>query len=257
MMIDHFAMKLGKRAPRLDIRTLALARYVNIATLPPAPTTRTWSTAVKDPWGMMLNNTLGDCGIAGMGHAELGWNANAGAAAITIPDADILAGYEAVGGYVPGNPATDGGIVLLDGLNWWRQTGIAGLKIDAYAGIQFNDSSWVKIAINLFGGAYTGLALPLTAQIQDVWDVVGFGIFGKSKPNSWGGHCVWAIDYNLIGPVVVTWGILKQLTWAFWLKYCDEAYAVSSKQFLCSATGKTPVGLDLATMDADVNQVAA
>ena len=32
--------------------------------------------------------------------------------------------------------------------------------------------------------------------------------------------------YNAKGPVCVTWGRKQQMTWAFFDKYCDEAYAI-------------------------------
>ena len=32
--------------------------------------------------------------------------------------------------------------------------------------------------------------------------------------------------YTKLGPVCVTWGRKQQMTWAFFNKYCDEAYAI-------------------------------
>ena len=42
---------------------------------------------------------------------------------------------------------------------------------------------------------------------------------------------------------MVTWGALKRMTWAFWDRYCDEAWCVLSPDFL--AAGRSPQGFDL------------
>jgi hypothetical protein len=39
-------------------------------------------------------------------------------------------------------------------------------------------------------------------------------------------NCTYIVALNLVGPVCVTWGARQQMTWAFWDKYYDEAYAV-------------------------------
>ncbi|MGH9731075.1 MAG: hypothetical protein ACRD4A_05190, partial [Candidatus Acidiferrales bacterium] len=62
-------------------------------------------------------------------------------------------------------------------------------------------------------------------------------------PGSWGGHSVWVPAYNAQGPVCVTWGALKQVTWAGWLRYCDEAHAIVSPAWL-NKEGRSTCGLD-------------
>ena len=47
-----------------------------------------------------------------------------------------------------------------------------------------------------------------------------------SRKGSWGGHYVYVPGYTPPGPVCVTWGRKQQMTWAWFAKYCDEAYAV-------------------------------
>jgi len=127
----------------------------------------------------------------------------------------------------------DNGLNILDSLNEWRHTGWKPTakkdvyKIHAFAQITPVRHAEVQAAIYLLTAAYIGLALPASAQGQfqsgQRWDVVaGSG----SAPNSWGGHCVIIPGYNPIGPVCVTWGQKQQMTWAFFDKYCDEAYAV-------------------------------
>ena len=99
--------------------------------------------------------------------------------------------------------STDKGAVELDVLNYWRQQGIAGHKIDAYAAFDSTNGETTRQAISLFGGICTGLALPLSAQQQGVWDV----------PSLWS---------RLRG-------------WDFFAQYCDEAYAPLSHDWLRQA----------------------
>lgn len=109
-MADHSKMKLGRKAIRTDSRTLALGDYLTPA-IPPPPPTADWTKGIAS-WGMMLNDNLSDCTIAGCGHAVQVWTANT-ASMVTVPDATVEKYYEQWDGYVPSNPSTDrGGIEL-------------------------------------------------------------------------------------------------------------------------------------------------
>ena len=202
--------RLGKLPPRPDSRTLQLANYLRAETapraqneaiyhtersegpglglcisgqgtehpcysraaksaLPPAPRSVDWTAEIPS-WPMFSNDTLGDCTAAAAAHMIQCWTANAGDA-FTPTNAQVIAAYSATGHYVPGNPATDRGAVELDVLSVWRQQGIAGHKIDAYVAFSPRNFEHTRQAINIFGGIYIGLALPLSAQNQNVWDV--------------------------------------------------------------------------------------
>ena len=128
-MVDHTKMKLGKLPPRHDGRTLQLARYMKA--LPPPPAAVDWTKGIT-AFGMMLNDALGDCTIAGCGHAVQIWTANLGAE-ITVPDPTVEQFYEEWDGYDPADPSTDQGGVELDVLNSWRQGGFAGHILTGFA----------------------------------------------------------------------------------------------------------------------------
>ena len=66
-MVDHSKMKLGRKAIKTDSRTLAFGDYLTPA-LPPPPKTADWTKGIAS-WGMMLNDTLGDCTIAALAHS--------------------------------------------------------------------------------------------------------------------------------------------------------------------------------------------
>ena len=67
---------------------------------------------------------LGDCVIAGGYHVEAVWTGNAGQL-FTATDAQIVADYGAIGGYVPGDPSTDNGCDEQTAFNYWTKTGFA------------------------------------------------------------------------------------------------------------------------------------
>jgi hypothetical protein len=244
--------KLGKLAPRIDPRTLKLARYLT-GMLPPAPPSVDWGTPVGD-WPMYLNDQIGDCTVAAAGHMIECWTANAMTADVH-GDADILAAYEAISGYNPADPNSDCGAVELDVLKYWRGTGIAGHKIGAFASLNPLHQETIRQAINLFGGIYIGLALPLSAQDQDTWSISDTAYHAEKDPGSWDLHAVNIVGYDEDGLTCITWGARKRMTWEFFLTYCDEAYALISVDFL-RGDGTTPDGFDMKQLKDDLAKVA-
>jgi hypothetical protein len=247
--------KLGKLKPKYDKRTLLLAKYL-LKELPAPPPSVDWSLKVASSLGAMLNagdGAVGDCTIAAAGHIVQELTANAGNM-IIIPDDAILAAYEAVSGFDPNNPDSDQGACALDVLNYWRQTGIGGHQIGAFVGLEPDNILHVQNAILLFEACYIGLALPLYAENQDVWSIPPVPpTDGSDQP--WGGHAVPIVGYDPQGLTVITWGVLKRMTYQFYQQFCDEAYAILSRDMLDSA-GLSPAGLDLTMLQNDLSLVS-
>ena len=245
------AQKLGKLPVRTDVRTLSLARYVDTTTLPSPPATLDLTDRVRE-WPMYDNDKIGDCTCAAAAHMIEAWTAESSGRAVEL---DVQAVLDAFDRVKQVDPVTgEAGAVELDVLNDWRKTGIGGHAIVAYARVSVHDELLVRTAAWLFGGLYIGLQLPLTAQQQATWDWTGT-LAGPAAPGSWGGHAVDVVRYGAAGLTVVTWGALKELTWSFWQRYCDEAYCLISTDFL--AGGRTPDGFDLAALSADLALVTA
>jgi hypothetical protein len=179
----HF--KLGRKALVTDSRTLRLARYFS-PTLAPPPASVDWTKGITQ-WGMMLNDTLGDCTIAGVGHAIQVFTANSGSE-VTLPDQTILDYYEWWDGYVDGDPSTDNGGIELQVLNKWKKKKFWGHRLNAYADPDVSNLTELQQAINLFGGVYIGLNVPQSVMNTDddpsvLWDVTG-------DDSIVGGHCL-------------------------------------------------------------------
>jgi len=243
------AQKLGKLPVRVDVRTLALARYVDTSKLPKPPASFDEMAHVHD-WPMYANDKIGDCTCAAAGHMIEAWTAAARGKATEISEHAVLAAFDKVKSVDP--ETGEAGAVELDVLNYWRKTGIGGHKIGAFARVSVHDATLVRAGTYLFGGLYLGLALPITAQNQDIWDWTG-SLHGDAAPGSWGGHAVDVVGYDTHSVTIVTWGALKQMTWPFFDRYCDEAYAILSTDYL--AKGKAPSGFDLEALKEDLTLV--
>jgi hypothetical protein len=245
--------KLGKQPARIDSRTLKLSDYT-LPTLKPAPWEFNLSGKITN-LGMMLNDSLGDCTCACVGHIVQQWTAENGSE-IIIPDADILSVYEAVGGYIPDDPSTDNGAVILDVLNYWKKNSIDNNALKAYVGLNYKDGQEVTNTVYYFGSMYIGVQLPISAQDQDIWDVPSEGVTGNGSPGSWGGHAIPIVAYDKYHLTCITWGALKKMTWNFYYTYCDEAYALLSPDWFNETSGKCPIGFDLAQLQVDLQLIS-
>ena len=172
-----------------------------------------------------------------------------------LPDSVIVQAYSAITGYsnAGGFSVNDTGVASLDALNYFRKSGIGGHKILAFTGIGYKNIEHVKLAIYLFGGIYAGLALPVTAKTQDIWDVPAGGAKGNGARNSWGGHAVACHKYDKNYIYCITWGAEKKMTWNFFTTYCEEAYVLISEEFIGK---KSPNGFDMATLQKDLKAIA-
>jgi len=240
-------MKLGKAPARRDDRTLSLRRYTALMPLPPDQAGVTSIPGL----GMMLNDSLGDCTCAAIGHLIQTWtyvNKNP----VVLSDADILALYEKACGYNPSDSTTDNGGVELDVLNYWRNNPVVGHSLTAYVGISVARANEIRDAVWFFGGAYAGVQLPISAQTQEVWDVSK----GRNgEVGSWGGHAVPIVGYDKNFLYCITWGAVKKMTWAFYQKYFDEAYALISPDW--TSAGTSPQGFNTVQLIADLQYITS
>jgi hypothetical protein len=124
-----------------------------------------------------------------------------------------------------------------------------------FVGLEPGNHDHIKASVYIFGGCYIGLALPISAQTQNVWSVPPGSLQGPGAPGSWGGHAVPVVAYDSLGLTVVTWGALKQMTWGFWDAYCDESYGLLSPDWV-NAKKIAANGFNLAQLKADLKAIA-
>src|SRR5215472_7606365 len=221
---SHKVFKLGKAPAKRDKRNFRFAALLEAApSLPPSYDFDTKHPGIPTP--MFANDTLGCCVIAGRAHQTLRFEDIEQGSVMMISDKDITRQYfKETGG-------ADSGLVVLDSLGEWRHKGWKVGKhtylIQAYAEVDRGDHSLVSQAIFANVGVGIGLNLPKSAQTEiqtgQPWaTTTGPG----SQPGSWGGHYVYVCGYTTAGPVCVTWGRKQQMTWAWFDRYCDEAYAI-------------------------------
>lgn len=248
-MVDHSMMKLGKMPPLHDPgRRLMASNYLNML---PAPATAYDWTFGQTSYGMMLNNKLGNCTIAGVGHARQMWTRALGTVMYTTPDPIIQKYYVDWDGYIIGDPSTDNGGVEADVLDQWRQNSFDMFQLKAYVDCNHLNHMHVMQSIQYFALAYVGANLPISAQSQDVWDVE---LGPTGIPGSWGGHCFIVVKYDSTGIWCITWGGLKKMTWAWWDAYVDECHVLLAQVWLDNGPVKYPF---MGKLDDDLACVTA
>jgi len=205
------------------------------------------------PLGMFLNDVYGCCVCADTAHTTMLRTANAGT--IIVPtDNDVLKLYEAVGGYVPGDPSTDNGCVESDMETYLIGTGFLGQKLDATSAVNPHNTDHVKWTIRLFGSCRIGFQVPGYCMDQfnndQPWDVTTTG-----DQSIEGGHDVPIVGYAGNMFTVITWGVYQKMTLPFLLRYADEAHAELAFDWV-RQQGTAPSGLDLNDLAAKMAEVS-
>lgn len=239
--------RTGRKPFVPDASDLRFGRYLTKAFK--VPSSIDWAAAVPS-FGMLLNDSLGDCGEAGWLHGLQVWLCNVGKMFVPT-NAQALTLYEQVAGYVPGNASTDVGTNLRDLLKRMTKTPVPGTsKILAYVSVDPKNEAEVKAALTLTGWLYAGLNLTdHSYQDEGVNWTLTSGKGGQPDPEL--GHCVIFTGFTSRGVKTVTWGEEGTASWGYVAKCCDELYAIVSPDWM-NAAGVDPSGLNTAQLEADV-----
>jgi hypothetical protein len=248
---------LGKQAKRTDLRTLQVSAYVNLSTIQETPAAFDWSMVDgRDlAYPMLANDIYGDCVCASALHMQGTWTGQTGNERILTDDMALDA-YGRFTGWRRDDPATDRGAVMIDVATRWRRDPIGDVTIKAFAEVDRRNVDLVRAAANLFGGLWTGWALPRAWQDESAWWTAGPDTSGKWERGSWGGHAVAVVAISPQGLVVRTWGGRRFVTWQAFSIYCDEAYALVPDGLWTTLTGnRCPAGVDGAGLVNDLHIV--
>lgn len=250
-MTDAKQFKFGRRPRIHDSRVPHRSMLtMGVPMAAPPPYLMSYANMLPANLGEMMNDRLGCCTCAAVGHAIQLWSEVADHSMITPPDSAILSLYEAVGGYVPGKPETDGGAIEQEVLAYWLNNPVDGNKLIAYVEIDPANMDDVKRTIVECGLAYIGFNVPAYLQqglmtAGSIWDV------NQAADNSSiGGHAVIIDGYDDKGNLsVISWGSQYSMTPAFWDKQVDECYGLVNDLWV-QTTGSTPAGLPLEALES-------
>jgi hypothetical protein len=219
--------RLGRLPSPHDPDRLRRARLFRAADFPAPPASYNWASAVKAPWGVMLNDAYGDCAVAAPAHLVMAWTAATRGDAAVIPDSVIKQVYFRIS-------PRDQGCNMVDVLNYWASHTIGGHSILGYAPVNPADDAQCLTLGWLFGGLFAGAELPDGGTEGGVWKTPCAGDIG--------GHAFCPVaDFTGGSETVVTWGQLWAMTPGFRRQRVDELYAVLSPDWF-GANGLTPNG---------------
>ena len=250
------AVKLGGRLrPDPHAPMLRLSRYLKAAALPTPPATSDYSAAAASVIANVFDNdSLGDCVIAEAGHFTGVETGNAGDL-FTYSDAQIIADYSAIGGYVPGDSSTDQGCDEVTALNYYTQHGYAnGTKLLGYLAVDPTNQQEVMFAMWAFENLMFGIELP-DAWITPFPSSSGF-VWDVGTPDDQNGHCVGGCGHNATGIQIMTWGMIGTITYAAIAALCAASangalYVRLTPDQLGKAMAKTPSGFAWADLISD------
>jgi hypothetical protein len=241
-------MRLGKLAPKHNPKTLLFRNYL-LKTAPPPPPSKAYYEYKVSSWGMFGNDQYGDCTCACAAHEVMNRTAHGGSI-VTPTDVEVLAMYTAIcPGFNPVGDLNDNGAAITDALGYMAGKGLAGEKLDGWAAIDYTNEVTVRQGIYIFGSVNLGVQIPNSAMDQtqagQAWTVL------DDDGGIDGGHCIPVLGYGAEGLTCVTWGQLQQMTWQWFMTYCDEAYVEVSLDWV-RANGTAVNGLNMAQLTQDL-----
>ena len=213
-------------------------------------------------WPMYLNSMLGCCTISAEGHMFGAWSMYATGTEVTFADSQIQLVYSRVGGYVPGNPATDNGCEMAEVLADAAANGMTDVlgkthKAVAYAAFgNPEDEVLLGQVLDVFGSVYVGFNVQQVIEDEFANDQVW--TYAPGQPFI-GGHCVCLQRRVPAGSKhgilqYCTWGALQWADFGWQANTVEEAWAVVTDDWV-QANGTTVTGLDLQQLLADMQDV--
>jgi hypothetical protein len=261
-------LKYGKLPSRQQAVHLRFSDLANTSKMPTPPADFGHERLVPQ-WGMLLNDRLGDCAIAGSLHETMLWNAEAGKTVnldttLTAHNSAAV-NYHLVTGYKPGpeieNPddagqnPTDQGTDMVHLCSFRRRYGLIDAsktrhKVGAYIALEPGNWEQLKYATYYFDGVGIGIQVPDVYQ-QDFaehkpWDKV-------ANPNIEGGHYITAVAWHNNMVNLVTWGSIQPMTQAGYEEFNDETYAYLTQEKLKS--GVDLEGFNFKQLTADLQDL--
>jgi hypothetical protein len=220
-----FIGKTGANPPVVDKRNIMLGTILNVGQLPPLPDSFDVDVGLGViPDAVDGNDLLRCCVISARAKQTRRFECSEQGTCPDIQEKVIT------GEYFLETGGPDSGLDVLASLKKWRREGwnIGGrnYRIYAFAAVNWLDHVEVEYALMLFHGIQITLALPASAQHEDVWATL------TDRPGSWDYHQVYGtryldvIGYDANGVIIRTWGREQRVTWPWWDKYVCACFVV-------------------------------
>lgn len=235
---ERVMMTDGRRLGRLPLKTtrkaLNFTDFFKFVALPKR--TNYWTKKKPLAQRTFGNDEYGDCTRAKQAYASIRMERIEQKRTIDITDEEVIRVYKEMSDRRYGGG--DNGAYEDDALSDWRnpETTFRDTKgnpitIDAYLRINAQNHAEVKAGLALSGakGIAICINLPLIFSRQHYWTIdEGTALIGDAMPGSWGGHSMWAIDYDEKDLIVDdTWAEgPRRISWAAVAAYVDEAHLV-------------------------------
>jgi hypothetical protein len=223
--------------------------YYAAGSLPKAPAKVPIPTVAS--WGMDMNDTLGDCGVAGLNHGFMADASIVGVESESFPSDQQISEY-----YFTYTGGQDDGVVLSDYLAYVKAHPFYGHTIAAYAPVAVHDIPTLQFATNFYGFSYTGITVTesMMNKVQSPPPWQPWTLEDALDPNVEGGHCVPIVAYDSNYLTVITWGQPLQVQYSAWHYMSTEAYAIITGEF--AAKGGDTRGVNLAALQADLDKLS-
>lgn len=230
---------LGRLPAKSSRKALMFSDFMKVGAPEPPKATNFWRRRTSFPLRTFGNTRYGSCTRSKQAIAAMRMERLETRQTPRITDDEIIRVYIEMSNRRYGGG--DNGAYEVDALDDWRnpETTFRDMKgrpltIDAYTRLNPFDHQQVKLAISSSGAKGIAICVNLPQAFQGVpashpWDIPdGTRLVGPYVPGSWGGHSMWARDYDEDGIWLVhTWGIADQLmTWRAAAVYMDEAHLV-------------------------------
>jgi hypothetical protein len=246
-------MKFGRQGRKFDDKVPKLSLIAKRGLAPrDIPTQVDYGKKLPSWTGMFGNDVLGDCTCAAVYHALQVWSANANPPMDIDAEVRAIQLYEEACGYVPSDPNSDQGGIEQDVLAYWLNLGVprgvdslSRQNLTAFVEVDQRSLQNIKAAIYEGGLVYIGFEVPAYFNFAHVWDIDPEG-----DATIIDGHAVILTGYNdHTGRFKLqSWGREYEMSYNFFLKFCDEAYFLVNAEWINPA-GTTPLGMDLEELE--------
>jgi hypothetical protein len=263
--------KLGRIAPKSSPRALMFARFAAAPAKAPPKATSFWKNRKPFPVRTFGNDHYNDCTRAKQAIAMMRMERLESGRTPVITDEEVVRVYMMMEKEL--YDGTDSGAYETDALDQWRRPEKTfrdskgrALTIDAYLRINHTDQQEIRRSLWTAESHGIAVCLNLPEVFKAInppaaWDIPeGTAPIGAYRPGSWGGHSMWARDYDETGLWLVhTWGQKDQLiTWRAAAVYLDEAHLViDSLDYWRKHKPRAARAIDLAGVKKAVNAVSS